>query len=148
MIDESGRTFTHWFKSSVAFSLVIHVIVFKIMIETVNWNWVSVLFGAICFVSYYAMVFVMNMDMVAPLIQPEINGEFYLMASNFKALICIAVLPFVALLPDMLWLMTSKVFFPTPTDAVMLQQKRNPDYVYDGFDNVCIPLLPHETKVP
>ena len=67
-IDKTGKTYTHWFKSCVAFSLVIHVIVFKIMIETVNWNWVSVLFGGICFASYYLMVFVMNLDLIAPLI--------------------------------------------------------------------------------
>jgi len=120
-IDGSGRTYTHWFKSCVAFTLVIHVIVFKIMIETVNWNWVSIFFGFLCFLSYYVMVFGMNLDMLAPMIQPEINGEFFLIFSNVKAIICLVMLPMVALLPDVLILMMQKIFFPNPTDAVMLK---------------------------
>jgi hypothetical protein len=89
----TGRTYTHWFKSCVAFSLVIHVIVFKILIETVNWNWISTLFGVICFASYYVMVFAMNMPILSPLIQPEINGEFLLIFTNIKAAICLVLLP-------------------------------------------------------
>jgi len=140
-IDKTGRTYSHWFKSCVTFSLVIHVIVFKIMIETVNWNWVSTIFGIICFVTYYGMVFIMNFDAIAPMIQPEINGEFNLIVTNIKAIICIIVLPIVALLPDIISLFL-KVFWPSPTDAVMLKQKRNPNYVYEGFDEVYVPPLP------
>jgi len=117
----SGKTQTHWFKSCVAFSLVIHVIVFKIMIETVNWNWISTLFGLICFASYYVMVFAMNMHMLSPLIQPEINGEFLLIFTSLKACICLILIPLVALLPDIVILFSQKIFWPNPTDVVMLK---------------------------
>ena len=46
----------------------------------------------------------------------------------------------VALLPDIISLF-GKIFYPTPTDVVMLKQKQNPSYVYEGFDDVYIPLL-------
>ncbi len=138
----TGRTYTHWFKSCVAFSLVIHVIVFKILIETVNWNWISTLFGVICFASYYVMVFAMNMPILSPLIQPEINGEFLLIFTNIKAAICLVLLPCVALLPDITILVGQKLFWPTPTDMVMMKQKQNPDYTFDGFVDVYVPPLP------
>ena len=131
----------------MAFTLVIHVIVFKIMIETVNWNWVSTLFGLICFASYYVMVFAMNMPMLAPLIQPEINGEFMLIFTSIKAWICLILLPAVALLPDIAILLIQKLFWPTPTDAVMLKQKQNPNYVFDGFQDVYVPPLPGQKPV-
>jgi hypothetical protein len=85
----------------------------------------------------------MNTDAIAPLIQPEIEGEFNLIASNMKALIVLVVVPMVALLPDVLVLMTQKIFWPTPTDAVMLKQKRDPAYVFEGFNEVHVPPLPH-----
>lgn len=112
------------------------------MIETVNWNWVSIFFGFLCFASYYAMVFVMNFDSIAPLIQPEINGEFNLIFKNVKALVVLVIVPFVALLPDITILIFQKVFYPTPTDAVMLKQRQNPNYAFDGWAGVYVPPLP------
>jgi hypothetical protein len=102
--------------------MVIHVIVIKILIETVYWNWVSQFFGALCILSYYAMCFVMNLHFFAPMIQPEINGEFLHMFSNGTAMVILFLLPFIAVLPDILILSVQKIFLPTPTDVVMLKQ--------------------------
>ena len=54
------------------------------------------------------------------------------------------VLPLVALLPDITWMLCQKIFFPTPTDAVMLRQQKQPDYVFDGFAEVFVPQLPDD----
>ena len=62
--------------------------------------------------------------------------------TNAKALIAMILIPFVALLPDLTWLLFQKVFFPSLTDAIMLKQQKDPHYVFDGFDNVMIPQLP------
>jgi hypothetical protein len=126
---------------------VIHVIVFKIMIETVNWNSVSIFFGFMCFASYYVMCWAMNLDSLAPIIQPEINGEFNSMFTNFKAIIVLIIVPFVALLPDITILMFQKVFYPTPTDAVMIKQKLNPKYAFEGWAGVYVPRLPSKQEL-
>lgn len=73
---------------------------YKIMIETVYWNWVSQFFGVICFITYYVMVIAMNLSFISPLIQPEINGEFFMIFVNLKAWIILIVVPFIALIPD------------------------------------------------
>lgn len=100
----------------------------------------------ICYVSYYAMVFAMNFPMLSPRIQPEINGEFMLIFTNAKAGICLILLPAVALLPDIVIMISQKLFWPTPTDVVMLKQKQNPGYVFDGFADVYVPPIPG--KIP
>lgn len=82
--------------------------------------------GVICYASYYSMVFGMNLPMLSPLIQPEINGEFMLIFTNIKGWICLILLPAVALLPDIVIMISQKLFWPTPTDAVMQKQKQNP----------------------
>ena len=46
------------------------------------------------------------------------------MLTNYKAWIVLLLLPFVALLPDMTYIMAQKIFWPTPTDAVMLKQQK------------------------
>ena len=59
-----------------------------------------------------------------------------------KAWICLIVIPVISLLPDITYLLAKKIFWPSPTDAVMMKQSKNPDYVYEGFSNVFIPKLP------
>ena len=46
------------------------------------------------------------------------------------------MLPLIALIPDITYTMFQKIFYPTPTDWVMLQQSREPEYEFDGFDHV------------
>ena len=50
----------------------------------------------------------------------------------------------VALLPDVSYMLCQKIFFPTPTDAVMLRQSKQPDYIFDGFSEVFCPKLPND----
>jgi hypothetical protein len=91
---------------------------------------------------YYGSVIGLNSVYVSQLIQPELTGEYYLIFQSVKAWIAMLLLPMVALLPDITYSLVQKVFFPTPTDAVMLKQQRDPNYVYEGFDDVYIPQLP------
>ena len=63
-----------------------------------------------------------------------------------KAWILMILLPLVVLIPDMCFMMFQKVFYPTPTDAVMVLQNKDPDYVYDGFKDVFIPGLPQKDE--
>lgn len=61
-----------------------------------------------------------------------------------RAIILLVVLPTVALLPDITQNLYQRIFNPTPTDAVMLKQQRDPDYRFTGFENVFVPELPRE----
>lgn len=137
--DQTGMTNEHWFTSSVAFSSIIHIIMIKLLLETNFWNWVSIITGLICFFMYYASVFILNYRWVSEFLQPELQGQFILIVTNAKALIALILVPFVALLPDLTWILFQKVFFPSLTDAVMLRQQKDPHYVFEGFDNVLIP---------
>ena len=63
------------------------------------------------------------------------------MLASGKAWIVLLVLPLIALLPDITYMLCQKIFFPTPTDVVMLRQQKQPDYVYGGFREVYCPKL-------
>lgn len=123
-IDSTGITQSHWFTSSVAFTLIMHIIVGKLFIETVYWNWLSGITNIVCLLFYYISVIVGNTAPVARIFQPEIAGQYFAMLSSGKAWIVLLVLPLVALLPDTIFMLMQKIFFPTPTDAVMLRQTK------------------------
>ena len=123
----------------MAFTCIIHIIVLKLFLESVFWNFLSTLTGVACLLMYYGCVIGLNTVFVSQIIQPELTGEYFLIFQSPKAWIAMLLLPMVALLPDITYVLISKVFFPTPTDAVMLKQQRDPGYVYEGFDEVYIP---------
>ena len=138
----------HWWTSSVGFSIIIHVITLKLFLETCYWNWYMVFTVVFCFMLYYGSVLVMSTQFVSNAIgQPEIYQEFFRILSSVKAWICILLLPIIALIPDLTILLLQKIFFPTPTDAVMRLQQKNPNFVYEGFKDVFVPSLPDEDEI-
>ena len=50
----------------------------------------------------------------------------------------------VALIPDLSYMLMQKIFFPTPTDGVLLLQNRQPNYIFTGFDEVFRYELPDD----
>ncbi len=59
------------------------------------------------------------MPILANLLQPEIEGLMMEMFKNFKFWILIVVVPIVCLTPDVLIMLVTKVYFPSPVDIVL-----------------------------
>lgn len=134
--DASGITYPHWWTSSIAFSVIIHIVVMKCFMETYHWNGLVIGAGAFAIVSYYITVFGLSSEFVSNILQPELNQEFMRIFGNAKAVFTIVCLPFVALIPDFTYNFIQKLFFPTPTDFVMQIQKRMPDYEWTKFQHI------------
>ena len=76
-IDSTGKTYSHWFTSCLAFSLIMHIIVFKLFIETMYWNWLTVIINIFCgLLFYYASVIFGSSPGIAEIFQPEVNGMY------------------------------------------------------------------------
>jgi hypothetical protein len=43
------------------------------------------------------------------------------------------MVPIAAVMPDLTFNLFQKVFYPTPVDWVMMQQKRYPNYIHGKF---------------
>ena len=69
-IDSSGRTEEMWFASTIAFSCILHLVTFKLLIETIFLNWIVAAAAVFSLVLYWFMTICMNTDILAPLIQP------------------------------------------------------------------------------
>ena len=74
-----------------------------------------------CLLFYYSNVLFGNMPWVAAILQPQISGEYWHIVKSGKGWVLLIVMPAVALLPDITYLLCQKIFYPTPTDAVMLK---------------------------
>jgi len=121
-----------------------NIIVGKLFIETGYWNWLAGIVNIASLLFYYICVIGGNTAPIAEIFQPEITGQYFIMMYSGKSWCVLLVLPLVALLPDLSYMLIQKIFFPTPTDAVMLRQQKQPDYTFDGFSDVFIPQLPDD----
>ena len=70
-------TQSHWFTSGVTFTLIMHIIVGKLFIETVYWNWLASITNIACLLFYYICVIGGNTPTIAEIFQPEINGQYF-----------------------------------------------------------------------
>ena len=105
-IDSTGKTQSHWFTSCIAFSLIMHIIVFKLFIETTYWNWLTVLINIFCgLLFYYLSVVFGSMPGVGEIFQPEVVGQYAMIMGSKKAWICLIVIPAISLLPDVTYLL-------------------------------------------
>jgi hypothetical protein len=52
------------------------------------------------------------------------------MFSNIRFWMLVVVGPFLCLIPDFLFKYGPAIFFPAPSDIIMKEQKRNPNYLY------------------
>jgi len=64
-MDESGRIYDHWLVSTVCFTAVVHVVMIKLFIESVYWNWLSIGSGVCSLLLYYLMTLMINSQIVS-----------------------------------------------------------------------------------
>lgn len=70
VLGENGQEEDHWLRTTVAFTLLVQIVIYKLFLETVFWNTVSVSMCAICLFLYYSIIFIGNVDQVASFFQP------------------------------------------------------------------------------
>ncbi len=126
--------------------MIIHIIIYKLFLETNYWSWISVATGILSIFLYYLTLLIGNTETFANTFQPELMDEFFNMLINSKFYIMFFCIPFIALLPDSVILLIQKVFFPTPTDKVMHEQADHPKYVYE--QNRVFELKPEVSMPP
>jgi quinol-cytochrome oxidoreductase complex cytochrome b subunit len=58
----------HWFQTTLGFTLIIHIIVYKLLIETDYWHPVSVAACLLCFILYYSSTFLLSTRLISALV--------------------------------------------------------------------------------
>ena len=125
---DGEKTFEHWVISTVSFTVIVHVVSFKLYVESQFWHYISVGAGLVSLVLFHLAIAVCFTNEVANLFHPDGAEAAYYMYYNPKALLLILLLPVVCLIPDLLYLSVTKVFFPSPVDLVKrLQREDNPE---------------------
>lgn len=123
-IDIDGRDTGLWWVSTLSFTLIIHIITFKMLMMSTYWNKYSLIGVVGGFFIYYVTIVLLNMAPIASLLQPGLNQLFYSLMSKPKAWIAVFFVPIIALLPDYVLLTWNKIFNPNPVDTLIVMKSK------------------------
>ena len=63
--DESGVSSDHWYMACVSFTLCVHVVTYKLFLESYYWNVINSMTGLLSISMYYLIVIMFSMDQFA-----------------------------------------------------------------------------------
>ncbi|CAG9319750.1 unnamed protein product [Blepharisma stoltei] len=113
-----------WWISTLSFTLVIHLVTYKLFLESQYWNILTISFSLGSIVFYYLTVIVLNTTAVSRAFQPEITYVFFNILGNGKAWIILFLSPLIALTPDYVVKAYMYLFNPNPTDVFLAQRRK------------------------
>ena len=119
--DSDGVTYSHWQKSTINFSLIIHIVSYKLLIISDYWNLLNLLVSLFSLLLYYIIVFALSSDFFAFKLQNELAGVMMGLFRSFKFWIVIIFCPFIILILDITMKQITYNAFPTPTEYIKQQ---------------------------
>lgn len=132
-VDSGGKPLEHWVISTVSFSIILHVVTYKLYVETYFWSKLTMILSTISIVFYYFVVIIGSVPAMANMIQPEASGVFFIMAASPKFWMMIIIVPFLCLLPDISIVVFQRNYFKKPCDIAIqhekLEKQGKPTYI-------------------
>lgn len=118
-----GRTSEHWYRSTIAFTMIVHLVTMKLFIESIFWNWLSILMAGVSLLIYYLILVIGSSTAFSYTFQKEATG---LLEQEFGSLyfwMLGLIGPWVCLLPDLTYKFIVTLYWPTPTEIIVADQK-------------------------
>ncbi len=69
---DEGRTFDHWYYSTISFALTLHLVTYKLFIDSAYWNIFSFISGFIGIFLFYLVSLLSSLPSISNLLQPEL----------------------------------------------------------------------------
>ncbi|CAI2367483.1 unnamed protein product [Moneuplotes crassus] len=122
-VNLDGHTETLWFVSSTAFTIIVHLVTFKLLIELLFLNWIVIAAGIGSVILYWLCALFLNSSYVSSILQPNLEGIYFRMLTSVPTLLSLLLVPCIALLPDMTLKYFSQLFNPSDSDTSISEHK-------------------------
>ncbi len=71
---EDGTRNDHWVVSTISFSMIIHLVIYKLLLEARHFNMISFAIGIVCLLIYWSFLLLVQISDIGNLVQPQIVG--------------------------------------------------------------------------
>ena len=126
-----GRTSEHWYSSTIAFTIIVHLVTGKLFIESIFWSWLSVLMAVISLLVYYLILVIGSSEFFSYTFQQEATGLLEQCFGSLYFWILALIGPFIALLPDIMYKLLTVLYWPTPADIIVAEQKGKREAIHE-----------------
>jgi phospholipid-transporting ATPase len=123
-VDIDARDTGLWWLSTLSFTLIIHIVTYKMIMMSSYWNYISIIGVIGGLALYYISITILNIPIVANLLQPGLNQLFFALMARPKSWLVIFFVPIIALLPDYIYLSWNKIFNPSPVDTLLVMKNK------------------------
>eukprot|EP01097_Dermamoeba_algensis_P009645 TRINITY_DN6883_c0_g1_i1.p1 TRINITY_DN6883_c0_g1~~TRINITY_DN6883_c0_g1_i1.p1 ORF type:complete len:1134 (-),score=257.84 TRINITY_DN6883_c0_g1_i1:56-3256(-) len=140
-VESSGQDTGMWLSANVSFSVLVFVVNFKIALETWYWTWINhfAVWGSL--ILYIIFFLIYNNASVAMKISPDEAGLmqrlFGIPAWYLSIVICVVL----CLLPDYIWKIINRYFWPDPHHIVQERILLFPEEFETELEEMSAPVL-------
>ncbi len=100
-----GKTYDHFFKTVIIFSLIIHIQTYKMFIELKHWNSANLVGNILSIIFYYSTTYILSVPLMSQKFDSNLLERIFLSSTYFKTYIMFALFPFIVLLPDIAYVL-------------------------------------------
>jgi phospholipid-translocating P-type ATPase (flippase) len=124
----NGKLVDHWWVATIIFTLIIHVVTYKIYVEMSYWNKLVVFISLFSVGFYYVCIVLLNSPMISYGFQNQLSFKAYSILSSYVAYIYFLTIPTLCISIDLGIRFIDQIINPSPFDIVRLNKlKTNND---------------------
>lgn len=113
-----GKLIDHWWLSTVIFTMIIHIVTYKIFVEVNYWNSLLFIASILSILLYYVSIWIIDIPFVAHVVQNELAFKVLNMMSSKVFWVYVTILPVFVIVMDLGIKSIYTFAWPTPIDLV------------------------------
>jgi len=117
-----GKLVDHWWVSTIIFTLILHVVTYKIFVEVSYWNIIVLSTSIISVLFYYSCIILINLPMVSKVVQNELSMKVFSILSSYVAYVYFLAIPILCVSVDLGIKFIYKYNKPSPLDILKSDQ--------------------------
>jgi phospholipid-transporting ATPase len=120
-----GKLVDHWWVTTVLFSMIIHIVTYKIFIVLSYWNYLVICTSIGSVIFYYVCIFIIDIHFISKFIQNEMTEKVLSMFQSKTFWLYVTTLPLICVLTDIGIKFFFKFYNPSPLDVLNLNKIRS-----------------------
>lgn len=117
-----GRTFEHWYYSTISYALILHLVTYKLFVDSSYWTIFSLLSGFLGIALFYIFAFVCAIPSIADVFHPQLASLMSMLAQDSRYYLLQALVPILCMIPNLSVNFVRQIFYPEIEHTIMHMQ--------------------------
>ena len=119
---DNGRTYEHWYHSTISYALILHLVTYKLFVDSSYWTLFSLLSGFLGIALFYLFAFLCAIPSIADLFHPQLASLMPMLAQDCRYYYLQALVPIMCMIPNLSVNFVRQIFYPEIEHTIMHMQ--------------------------